>query len=403
VSAFDWSKAYAPRVARFQGSAIREMFHYAQVPGIIALSAGSPAPELFPVQQFRDACNQVLAEDAGPALQYGITEGYIPLREWIVEHMATKGIKVSLDEVLITTGSLQAMDLLIRVLVNAGDPVVVERPTFIGTLQALDAIEAEYVSANMDDDGLIVSELSSRLGAMGRMPRLLCSQPNFQNPSGVSLSLDRRHELIALAARYDLPLVEDDPYAELLYDGEPLPPLKALDQRGQVVYLGSFSKILMPGLRVGWAAGPQELLEKMGLIKQGSDLHTDGFIQRVINVLVRSGFLPGHIETIRAEYRKRLTAMLEAVEEHFPPGVRFTRPRGGLFVWVELPQGMDTTKFVRQAVDRGVLFPPGAGFYRDGTGLNTMRLNFSNQPPDRIREGVKRLGVVIREQFAAAA
>jgi len=399
-NSFDWSRGYASRIARFQGSAIREMFHWAQLPGMISLSAGSPAPELFPVEPFREAANYVLEHDAMAAFQYGITEGYVPLREWIAEQLISKGIHVGVDEVLITTGSLQAFDLLARVLLNPGDAVVVERPTFIGTLQALDSCEASYVSARMDEDGLIVDELDQQLAAAAQTPKLMCVQPNFQNPSGVSLSLERRKQLVQLASARGIPIVEDDPYAELIYEGAPLPAVKSFDTEDLSIYLGSFSKILMPGLRVGWAAGPRPVLEKMGLIKQGSDLHTDGYIQRVINHVVRSGFLPGHIKEIRAEYRKRLDTMLAALAEHFPPEARCTRPRGGLFVWVELPEGVNCNDFMRQAVDQGVLFPPGQGFFRDGTGQNTMRLNFSNQTPDKIREGVKRLAEVIRQHLA---
>ncbi|SRR5581483_5203957 len=393
---FVWSDSFARRVARFQGSAVREMFHWAQLPGIISLSAGSPAPELFPVEAFRQAANQVLDEDPVGALQYGITEGYPPLREWIAEHLRGKGISVTADEVMITTGSQQAMDLLVRVLFDAGDLVVVERPTFIATLQALDTCEVEYLSAPMDGDGLIVDELARRLD--GR-PKLICAQPNFQNPSGVSLSLPRRRQLAQLAAERHIAIVEDDPYSELIYEGDALPSIKSFDQAGLSIYLGSFSKILMPGIRVGWAAGPTAVLEKMAVVKQSNDLHTDGFMQRVVNLLVRNGQLPAHIDRIRKVYRERRDVMLHAIADHFPAEARYTQPRGGLFVWVELPAEVDCGRFVRPAVERLVLFTPGAGFHRDGTGQNTMRLNFSNVEPDRIQEGVKRLGAVVKEQL----
>jgi 2-aminoadipate transaminase len=392
---------FAQRVSRFQGSAVREMFHWATLPGMISLGAGSPAPELFPVEDFRRAANEVLDKEPVGALQYGITEGYEPLREWIAEHMASKGFAVTVDEVLITTGSQQAMDLLVRVLVDKGDVAVVERPTFIATLQALDACEAEFLSAPMDEQGLMVDELERRLPGSAA-PKLICAQPNFQNPSGVSMSLPRRMQLAHLAGERGIPIVEDDPYAELIYEGEALPSIKSFDSAGLTVYLGSFSKILMPGLRVGWAAGPAEVLDKMAVVKQSSDLHTDGLVQRVVNVMVRGGGLPAHIETLRAEYRRRRDAMLEALAEHFPPEASWTHPRGGLFVWVELPRGMNAAELVKPAVERLVLFPPGAGFFRDGTGQNTMRLNFSNQPVDNIREGVRRLGQVVKEALAAA-
>jgi 2-aminoadipate transaminase len=389
---------FANRVSRFQGSAVREMFHWATLPGMISLGAGSPAPELFPVEAFRKATNQVLDQEAVGALQYGITEGYLPLREWIAEHLQAKGFTVTADEVLITTGSQQAMDLLVRVFVDKGDIAVVERPTFIATLQALDTCEAEFLSAPMDDQGLIVDELQRRLD--GITPKLICAQPNFQNPSGVSMSLPRRMQLAHLAGQRGIPIVEDDPYAELIYEGEALPSIKSFDTAGLTLYLGSFSKILMPGLRIGWVAGPAEVLEKMAVVKQSSDLHTDGLVQRVVNVMVRSGELPTHIEKLKTEYRLRRDAMLAALAEHFPPEASWTHPRGGLFVWVELPDDVSCAELVRPAVDRLVLFPPGAGFFRDGTGQNTMRLNFSNQPAESIREGVKRLGQVVKEYLA---
>jgi len=400
-SSFDWSTSFADRVGRFQGSAVRQMFHWAALPGMISLSAGSPAPELFPVESFRRACQQVIDEDARAALQYGITEGYPPLREWIAGHLKSKGFSVTPDEVLVTTGSQQATDLLVRVFCNQGDLVVIERPTFIGTLQALDTCEVQYLSVPMDDQGLIVDELRRRLD--GAKAKLICAQPNFQNPSGVSMSLPRRMALAHLAAERGIPIIEDDPYSELIYEGEALPSIKSFDTAGLTLYLGSFSKILMPGLRVGWVAGPAEVLEKMAVIKQSSDLHTPGFTQRVVNVMVRSGELPAHIDQLRAEYKRRRDVMLAALAEHFPAEARWTQPRGGLFVWVELPEGVDCGEFVQAAIDRLVLFPPGAGFYRDGTGRNTMRLNFSNQPPDKIEEGVRRLGAVIKEHLASRA
>lgn len=394
-----WDALFAARVARFQGSAVRQMFHWATLPGMISLSAGSPAPELFPVESFRRACQEVIDNDAQGALQYGITEGFPPLREWIAQHMQTKGFSVTPEEVLITTGSQQAMDLLVRVLIDKGDVVAVEKPTFIATLQALDTCEADFLSVPMDDQGMIVDELERHL--VGAQAKLICAQPNFQNPSGVSMSLPRRMQLAHLAGQHGIPIVEDDPYSELIYEGEALPSIKSFDAEGLTVYLGSFSKILMPGLRVGWAAGAAALLEKMAVVKQSNDLHTDGFTQRVINAMLRTGELPAHIERLRTDYKGRRDAMLAALREHFPSEARWTHPRGGLFVWVELPEDINCADFMMAAVDKLVLFPPGGGFYRDGSGQNTMRLNFSNQPIDRMQQGVKRLGAVVKEHLAS--
>ncbi|MGH2519392.1 MAG: PLP-dependent aminotransferase family protein, partial [Chloroflexota bacterium] len=392
--AFSWAERYAERVGCFQGSAIREMLHWAQLPGMISLSGGMPAPELFPVEAFRRFANQVLDEAPGQALQYGITEGFVPLREWIVEHLGRKGMSVSTDGVLITNGSQQAVDLISKVLINPGDTVAVERPSFIGALQAFESYQARFLSVDTDDEGLIVDDLR-RLLAAGDQVKLVYAQPNFQNPSGVSMSAARRQQLAQLALEQGLVLLEDDPYAELIYEGDPLPPIKTYGASDQTLYLGTVSKIVAPGIRIGWVAGAPELVAKLALGKQCTDLHTDMFLQRIVNLYLRSGELPRHIATLQAAYRERRDAMLAAIAAHFPSEVRCTRPHGGLFVWARLPEGVNALNFIQEAVDQRVMFIGGAGFYRDGTGQNTMRLNFSNPPPDRIREGVQRLGEVV--------
>ena len=397
--AFSWAELYAERVGCFQGSAIREMLHWAQLPGMISLSGGMPAPELFPVEAFRRFANQVLDETPGQALQYGITEGFVPLREWIVEHLGRKGMSVSTDGVLVTNGSQQAVDLISKVLLNPGDVVAVERPSFIGALQAFESYQARFLSVNTDDEGLIVDDLR-RLLAGGHQVKMVYAQPNFQNPSGVSMSAPRRQQLAQLALEQGLVILEDDPYAELIYEGDPVPPIKTYGASDQTLYLGTVSKIVAPGIRIGWVAGAPELVAKLALGKQCTDLHTDMFLQRIVNLYLRSGELPGHIATLQAAYRERRDAMLAAIAEHFPSEVRCTRPRGGLFVWAQLPEGVNTLDFIQEAVDQRVMFIGGAGFCRDGSGQNSMRLNFSNAQPDTIREGIARLGAVLKRHLA---
>ncbi|HUZ77402.1 MAG TPA: PLP-dependent aminotransferase family protein [Chloroflexota bacterium] len=397
--AFSWAERYAERVGCFQGSAIREMLHWAQLPGMISLSGGMPAPELFPVEAFRRFANQVLDETPGQALQYGITEGFVPLREWIVEHLGRKGMSVSTDGVLVTNGSQQAVDLISKVLLNPGDVVAVERPSFIGALQAFESYQARFLSVNTDDEGLIVDDLR-RLLAGGHQVKMVYAQPNFQNPSGVSMSAPRRQQLAQLALEQGLVILEDDPYAELIYEGDPVPPIKTYGASDQTLYLGTVSKIVAPGIRIGWVAGAPELVAKLALGKQCTDLHTDMFLQRIVNLYLRGGELPGHIATLQAAYRERRDAMLAAIAEHFPSEVRCTRPRGGLFVWAQLPEGVNTLDFIQEAVDQRVMFIGGAGFYRDGSGQNSMRLNFSNAQPDTIREGIARLGAVLKRHLA---
>ena len=402
-----WEHRYAQRTQRMSSSAIREILKMTQIPGIISFAGGLPAPEVFPVDEIQAASDVVLSEVGAMALQYYPTEGYTPLREMIVRHSARYGLNIGIENVLITSGSQQALDLLGKVFINRGDRILVESPTYLGALQAWNAYGPEYVAVPFDDDGMQVEVLEDAL-RMG--PKFIYVLPNFQNPTGVTLSLARRKALIELADQYGVPLVEDDPYGQLRYEGEHIPPVVVLDGQyrnhegqsyhGNVIYLSTFSKTLAPGLRLAWVTAPAEVIRKLVQAKQGADLHTPTYNQMVAYEASKGGFLDEHIKRIREIYGERRLVMLDALEKHFPAGVKWTRPQGGMFLWATLPEGMDAAELLPKAVEKMVAFVPGGPFHANGGGENTMRLNFSNAQPDMIREGISRLGEVLRKELA---
>ena len=408
-----WEHRYAQRMRWMGSSAIRELLKLTAQTDMISFAGGLPAPEVFPVEAFAAASQRVLAEQGSGALQYSMTEGYRPLRQWIVEKMAQYRIEAAPENVLITSGSQQALDLIGKVLLNAGDKVLTERPTYLGALQAWQAYQAEYVTVPIDDDGLRTGEQLE--GAVATGPKFMYVLPNFQNPGGVTLSLGRRWELIAIAERYGIPIIEDDPYGELRYEGEHIPPLVVLDAtklegvngngrnllNGNIIYLSTFSKTLAPGLRLGWMVAPASVIEKCVMAKQGMDLHTSSFVQMMAYEVVKDGFLKEHVRHIRQVYKERRDVMLAAMSHFFPPEVHWTRPQGGLFLWVTLPDWLDAADLFNRAIQYKVAFVPGASFYPDGSGHNTMRLNFSNAQPAQIEIGIERLGEAIRAELAS--
>jgi 2-aminoadipate transaminase len=389
-------------------SAIRELLKLTEQPDIISFAGGLPAPEVFPVDEFKAACDVVLSEVGAQALQYSTTEGYLPLREMIARHTARYGISVNPDNILITSGSQQALDLIGKVFINPGDRILVEDPTYMGALQAWNAYGAEYVTVRMDDDGMITEEMEA---ALRTGPKFIYVLPNFQNPTGVTLSMERRNRLIELADRYGVPIIEDDPYGQLRYEGENLPSVVSLDgqfhangdqeYRGNVIYLSTFSKTLAPGLRLAWVIAPSEVIRKIVQAKQGADLHTASFTQMVAYEVGRGGFLDRHIWTIRRVYGERRNIMLEAMEKYFPAGVKWTHPQGGLFLWGVMPEYLDAREVFKVAVQKKVAFVPGISFFARGGGMNTMRLNFSNASPEMIRTGIARLGETLHEMIDA--
>lgn len=407
-----WESRFSVRARESKSSAIRELLKICDQPGLISFAGGLPAAEVFPVQRFREACQKVLATHAGSALQYGATEGYEPLREMIARHMARYAILARVENVLITSGSQQALDLIGKLLINSGDRVLVEAPTYLGALQAFNGYGAEYLSVPIDGDGLRTEllETSLRLG-----PKFMYILPNFQNPAGVTLSPERRHQLILLADKYGIPIVEDDPYGQLRYEGEHVAPLVVLDRAnlrrdngfsiGNVIYLSTFSKTLAPGLRLGWIVAPPQVISKLVQLKQGADLHTSTFTQCVAFEVARGGFLDQHVKLIRGFYRERRDVMLQALEEFFPPEVTWTHPQGGLFLWVTLPEGMDSQLLFQSALAENVAFVPGDSFYAGNSpeSCHHLRLNFSHPNPEQIREGIRRLAVAVRRQILTSS
>ncbi|NIV34417.1 MAG: aminotransferase class I/II-fold pyridoxal phosphate-dependent enzyme [Anaerolineae bacterium] len=405
-----WKNRYALRTQRMRSSIIRELLKLTEQPDVISFAGGLPAPDVFPVEEFQAATARVLAEQGPAALQYSTTEGYRPLREMIARHTARYGIVIKPKNVLITNGSQQALDLLGKIFLNPGDRILVERPTYIGALGAWNAYQAEYVGVPMDGAGLRTDLLEDAL-RVG--PKFIYALPNFQNPTGVTLSLERRGELISLAAETGVPIIEDDPYGQLRYEGDHLPPLVMLEGElraadsegcysGNVIYLSTFSKTLAPGLRLGWVIAPVDVIDKLVQAKQGADLHTSTFTQMVAYEVAHGGGLDRQVRKIRPVYRERRDAMLKALDKYFPEGVEWTHPQGGLFLWATLPEGLDAEQILKTALEKEkVAFIPGGPFFppsKEAQGTkNTMRLNFSNASPAMIDEGIARLGRVLEE------
>lgn len=387
------------------GSAIRELLKITEEPDVISFAGGLPAPKCFPAEEIALAAERVLAREAARVLQYGPTPGFPPLREFCAQIMQRRGAAIRPEDLIISTGSQQALYLAGKVMLDPGDTVLVEDPTYVGAMEAWKPIRPRFYPLPMDDDGLIIERVEEalvELEAAGRPPKFLYTVSTFQNPTGVTLSLERRNQLLDLAERHHLPIVEDDPYGELRYSGETVPPLAALDiqRHGSpryVVYLSTFSKLLAPGLRVGWVTAPARMLKRMEQAKEGMDLYTGSLGQAIAAEACQDGLLDRHIPFIREVYRERRDVMLEALSASMPKNVRWTRPEGGMFLWITLPEWADGTKMLVKAVERRVAFVPGEAFFANGGGRNTMRLNFSFSSPDELREGVSRLATVLGE------
>ncbi len=385
----------ARRAARLNPSVIREILKLTERPGIVSLAGGLPAAETFPVEAVREACARVLHDDAPgqgarAALQYAASEGYAPLREWIAHELASHGLAVDASQVLVTTGSQQGLDLVAKVLIDAGSTVAVESPTYLGALQAFAPFEPEFTGLECDDEGPLPEAMAV---CRARFAYLL---PSFQNPSGHLMGEARRAALVEAAQRAGVPLVEDNPYGDLWFDAPPPAPLAARGREGTVC-LGSFSKVLAPGLRLGYVVAPKVLYPKLLQAKQAADLHTPVFNQRLVHEVVKDGFLDRHVPTIRARYAAQRDAMRAALERHLPEGCRWVLPRGGMFFWVELPGRLDATALLPAAVERGVAYVPGAPFYAGTPRMNTLRLSFVTVSPERIEHGVRVLGELLKQ------
>lgn len=387
----------AARAAKMNSSAIREILKLTDRPGIISMAGGLPAPASFPISAFTQACNTVMERDGAAALQYSTTEGFPALRQAIADFLPWD---VSPEQVLITTGSQQALDLIGKIFMDKGSRILVEKPTYLGALQAFTPFEPVAVGVNSDNEGMLIDDFAAKVGAGEDKARVAYILPNFQNPTGRTMSEERRQALVDKAKELDIPLVEDNPYGDLWYEGEPPLPLAARNPEG-VIYMGSFSKVLAPGLRVGFIVAPKSVYGKLTQAKQAADLHSPSFNQRVVAEVMKDGFLANHIPTIRAMYKVQRDVMLVALEREMEGlDVTWTRPVGGMFLWVTLPKGMNAQDLLPEAVERGMAFVPGAPFYADEAEHNTLRLSYVTVSPEQINKGIAALAAAIRAQQA---
>ncbi|MDL2217666.1 PLP-dependent aminotransferase family protein [Christensenellaceae bacterium OttesenSCG-928-M15] len=390
---------FAKRMDGVSGSVIREILKLMGDPEIISFGGGNPAKESFPLDTVEEIAHEVLKQNGANILQYGTTEGYAPLRESFLEYIAgPKGVKAEAKNVLTLTGSTQGLDLVSKIFLDPGDVVLVESPTFLGTLQAFATYQAKCVPVETDDEGVVIEDLEAKIKQYN--PKLFYVIPTFQNPTGKTLGVERRKKIAELAAKYDLVVMEDDPYGDLRYRGTAIPPIKAFDESGHIILLNSFSKILSPGLRVGAVVANDEIIKKMTVAKQSSDTHTSNLTQAIADAFLRKGLLAPHLKSITPMYAERLDAMLNGLDKFFPASFKHTNPEGGLFVWGELPGTPDVPAMLKRATSEiKVAFIPGQYFYIDPTtmGQNTMRLNFSSATPEKITIGLERLGKLVAE------
>lgn len=386
---------FAERMGRLKASAIREILKVTEMPDVISFAGGLPAPELFPVARFARACQRVLEQEGPAALQYSVTEGHPPLRAWICEYLlASAQIRCTPDQVLIISGSQQGLDLIGKVLLDPGDAVLIENPAYLGAIQAWNAYQAQFLNVASDDHGMIPDDLVRVIRSATRKPKLLYVVSNFENPTGVTLSLDRRKRIVEICAEAGIPIYEDDPYGRLRYSGEALPSLMALAEGRNCIYMSTVSKIIAPGMRVAWLVVPEKsVYEQVVPAKQAADLHTSTFTQRAVYAYAREpGAVEGHIAEMLPVYARRRDLMLESLERHMPHGSSWTRPDGGLFLWARVPEPVDTQELLGMCAEAKVAFVPGAPFWVNRDVRNTMRLNFSNASDENIVEGIRRLG-----------
>ena len=394
-----WTQAR--RAARMNPSIIREILKVTEKPGILSMAGGLPSADTFPVDALKAACDTVLSKNAKEALQYAASEGFAPLREWVAHKVGSLGIQASPEQVLITSGSQQGLDLVGKILCDAGAPVAVETPTYLGALQAFTPYEPIFTSLASDGEG-VRPEAFERLPHDAPGTRFAYLLPNYQNPTGRVMSQARREAVMAAARQAGVPVVEDNPYGDLWFDQAPPPALASLWPEGSI-YLGSFSKVLTPGFRLGYIVAPTELYPKLLQAKQAADLHTPGFNQRVVHEVIKNGFLDQHVPSIRARYKANRDAMAVALEQHLPAGCEWQSPEGGMFFWIRLPEGFDAMALLPQAVEAGIAYVPGAAFYAHKPDERTLRLSFVTLTPELIADGVAILGQVLKEALVEAA
>lgn len=391
---------FAKRMEALNGSEIRELLKLIEKPEVISFAGGLPAPELFPIEEMKEISRIVLEESGTQALQYSTTEGFQPLREQIARRMNSKNkTNVTKDDILITNGSQQGLDFAGRVFLNEGDVVLCESPSYLGAINAFKSYGSKFIEVPTDKDGMIMEELEKILEVTENV-KMIYVIPDFQNPTGITWTLERRKKFIEIISKYEIPVLEDNPYGELRFEGESLPSLKSMDKKGLVIFLGTFSKILCPGYRLGWTCASQNILKKFIFVKQVADLQASSISQIEVSKFIDLYNLDNHVKKINEVYARRRDLMLETMKEEFPEGLEYTYPEGGLFIWVELPKHLDSRIIMKDCLANNVAYVPGWSFFPNGGTENCFRLNYSNMSDDRIVEGIKRIGLVLRKYMA---
>ena len=399
IENIDWESRLATRSKKIAPSFLREILKLAMQPDIISFAGGLPAPDFFPIREFDEACQHILQTQGEVALQYSATEGYPPLKEFLSDTMSKYGIIVEPDNILITNGSQQGLDLIGKMFVNPESCVITSRPTYLGALQAWNAYEACYCTVPMDESGMRIEEIPTLLDA-DHPHKFIYVLPNFHNPAGTTLPLERRKLLVEIAREHDLVIVEDDPYGDLRYEGEDITPIFRMAPE-RTIYLSTFSKTLAPGIRLAWIVAPKPIINRLVQAKQGADLHTGTFVQMVANDICQRGILRQHVRRLRVEYAKRRNAMLDSLTEHMPEGVKWAKPSGGLFLWARAPEAIDTEELLEHALESKVAYVPGFAFYpEEGGGRHSMRLNFSCANEEKINEGIYRLALAMKKMLS---
>ncbi|WP_313563552.1 aminotransferase-like domain-containing protein [Ruminiclostridium cellobioparum] len=389
---------FARRTEFLKASEVRELLKLSDSDEIISFGGGLPAEESFPVVEMREICNQILEESGVKSMQYAISEGHAGLRNIIVKLMEEKGIHTSPDDILITSGSQQGLDLTAKVFLDEGDTILCESPTYLSAINAFKPFYPRFAEIDMDEEGLVPEDLIRKIESNSRI-KFLYTVPDYQNPTGRRLSLERRKEIAEIANKYKLIIIEDSPYSELCFDNRKLPPLKSFDTQGRVIYVSTFSKTVCPGYRIGWVCAPQEIINKYVLFKQGTDIHTNFFAQMQIARYYEKYDIKEHLKSNIEIYKSRRDTMLDTIERTFPKEVEYTRPEGGMFLWVTLPESINTRELLVKSLKRGVAFVQGSAFFPNGGHENTMRLNFSGIREDKIRKGISILGEILKEEI----
>ncbi|MBS3886895.1 MAG: PLP-dependent aminotransferase family protein [Dethiobacter sp.] len=398
-----FEQMYADRAKLMKTSEIREFFKLTEQPDVMSFAGGFPSAEFFPMGKIAEVMRELIDEEGKSALQYGPTEGNLELRKYLAEKMTGEGMPSGVDNLLITNGSQQGMDLLAKVFVNPGDLVIVEEPGYVGGLGAIHNYQGDRLAIPLDAEGIRTDLLAVRLRKLqmeGRTPKFAYLVPNFQNPTGISMSLERRIKMLELAREYNFIIIEDNPYGEIRFEGEPVRSIKSMDTEGRVIYLGSFSKTFIPGIRVGWIVAEETLIQKIACAKQATDLCSNSLGQRMACRFAASGYIEQHVSSLISLYKAKRDLMLSCFEQYFPQGVTWTRPEGGFFVWVTLPEGMSAREVLLKAVERKVAYVDGAGFFVNSNGKNTARFAFSEASEEKIARGMKILGELMHQEMA---